>query len=574
METFLEYITRDHCDCLTGIIAKERVKQGAKNKLLRESPKKSVKEQASEEINDMMPPRDLWRRLSKKTRGKLANLSKGANKVEANTLAIKKTISAHRKSTETYGYLKKLDKYTKDIADIVSGDGSNAFSKKDFTILPKFKEDEGPNAIYRPLCIYNNLKTKVLISAASAYLTQYFDSHLHEEILSYRPRRMYHGKMKNTDGNDAIKSIKKYLEDHPGQNIYVAECDIQKFFDIINPDIVLDCFDRLAEKAGLPDYHQVRNILKAYLDSYGFVPDVYDLNNNDNYWGYTRKRHRGIVKGKCMYKWVKEEEFYAAYTKEEFEECRTKLGVPQGGALSCVISNVVLNDVDQAIVAEEDSDRFFARYGDDMILMHTDEAKCKELLERYKAALLEHKLIFHKFADFESVKKGEKTTKKFWQCKSKPVFLWGPGEGEAAEWIGFVGYEICRNGAVRLRISTLNKKFKDINKTYHKCLESKISSANRHIEKVKKNIKGLPSALEKFEALVYPVKSNSEDKKGNDLIYQMKGLDRFRHKKIGRLDSKLSEKYKNEAGLVKHFKAHPDCSYFRTILNKQKPILP
>lgn len=545
MQSFQEYLSADGCDIIIRLLAKERVKQGGKNKLDRTS---------KSEIKPIMPPRDRWLRLRQSTR------SKGLSTETANILSIRKTIASDIKrfSNDMLNapkYLSRLFEFLNDITEMAARRSSEIFSEKAFTIVPKFKEDDGQDAIYRPLCIYEDLKTKILISAASSYFTQVFDPYLHEEILSYRPRRKYHNETTVTNGNHAIKSMREFISSHKGEMIYVAECDIQKFFDIINPDIVLECFDRLALKAGIQGYDQARSVLKAYLDSYGFVPDVLSLNNEPAYWSMSRKKHKGKVKGQCLFKWVKEEGFLQAYTPEEFKLQRAYLGVPQGGALSCVISNVVLNDVDQCIVAEEDPDRFFARYGDDIILMHTNRSKCEELLERYKRSLLEHKLIYHNFEDFSTLKDGAKNTKAFWKGKSKPVFLWGPGEGSASEWIGFVGYEVRYDGITRLRISTLDKKFGDINKKYHKCLDSTQHDTQKLIASTIKRMESLPKSVEKF----------SELKPNQYLGMQMKSLDRYRHKKIAKLDRRLSKRHQTQTNLIAHFEAKADVSFYWTI---------
>lgn len=552
MQSFLEYVTSDHCALLCSLLAKERVKLGAKKKLGKES---------EELIKSLMPSRNQWVRLRKSTRRK--GLSKEAQKI----LVIKKTIAADRKTydsgdPQSPAYLEALDKFTSELSAIASGEVPATFSAGDFAILPKFKEDEGGNAIYRPLCAYNNLYTKTLISAASSYFTQHFDKHLHEDILSYRPRRLYKGTMTITSGHDAVKGIQDYIKRHPGQDIYVAECDIQKFFDIINHDVVLDCFDRMAEEADLPEYHQARGILKAYLDSYGFVPNVLNRNSDPSYWHMARRNHKGEVKGKCMFKWVKEEEFLKAYTEEEFAEVRDRLGVPQGGALSCVISNIVLNDVDRVITSTKDDDRFFVRYGDDIILMHTDKEKCEGLLERYKQSLIDHKLIYHKFEDFSSMKVKEKNTKKFWKGKSKPVFLWGPGEGNASEWIGFVGYEINRNGGTRLRLSTLDKKFGTINKNYHKCLESRTQDSSKLVERARRHMEELPKTLEDFTEL----RLSPDPWLSKPLYHQLKSLDRYRYNKLAKLDSKLSARCGHQVDLTEYFKKNEQFSFYKSCI--------
>lgn len=49
---------------------------------------------------------------------------------------------------------------------------------------------------------------------------------------------------------------------------------------------------------------------------------------------------------------------------------------------------------------------------------------------------------------------GKKT---FWKGKSKDAYPWAMGQKDAAEWIGFVGYEMRRDGAMRIRKKSFRK---------------------------------------------------------------------------------------------------------------------
>ena len=69
------------------------------------------------------------------------------------------------------------------------------------------------------------------------------------------------------------------------------------------------------------------------------------------------------------------------------------LGVPQGGALSCIIANVVLDSVDRAAGLDvPHPDKLFVRYGDDILLMHRSRKECEKLIEAYAEQLKKHKL--------------------------------------------------------------------------------------------------------------------------------------------------------------------------------------
>ena len=538
-KSFAEYVSER---TIIDLVIKERVKIAAKRNLSKDEIAEMDKK-----IQEMTPRRNNWNRLRPNSRIGCKS------KEEINTASLRSTIYSdlrrYRAGEKAPKYLLRLLRFVKKITDIVNSDAPIEFNNS-IRIIAQFKKNEGDTAIYRPLSVYTSLEEKTLISLASKYLSGQFDRRLHKEILSYRPKREYHGKNDYaTSGEDAIIGIRKFVEQHKGQQIYVAECDIQKFYDIINHDVVLKCFAEMAQEAGLPDYHLAERILKAYLDSYSFQKNVTVLNDDPEYWSiyqknqlrHTRRKKNAKV-NHYRFGWVDDENFSTCYkTQEQFEACRDMLGVPQGGALSCIISNVVLNSVDKAVVDESDPDRFFARYGDDIILAHTSYEKCCELMDAYVSALEEHHLPYHTFKSLSDCKDGEKTLKSFWDMKSKSPFLWGPGEGNAFEWIGFVGYEVKYTGETRIRKSTLDKKFGAINKKYHSCIKKdEPKNFSGYMQSTRRKIAGIPSSLSKMRALNLNRYS----------IFQAKSLDRYRMQKIQRLQAKLTQRFEDKAWMI------------------------
>ena len=540
IKSFAEYVD-EHT--LIELIIKERVKSAAKKTVEkkekqrkgRKKQDKKEKEQKDicQELHNLTPPRNTWRRLRKKTRNGISSTA------VLNKLALRNTIRYDIEQVRDHGaeapsYLVNLLQFIEKIKAIVNSDKPIDFSGQ-IKVIAQFKKNDGDTAIYRPLSVYNSLETKVLISLASEYLTKYLDSYLHPEILAYRPKRVYHDLYRTTSGEDAIYGIQDFIDDHYDQPIYVAECDIQKFYDVINHDVVIRCFQEIAHEAQIPRFHEVERIIKAYLDSYSFHKDIMSLNDCQEYWEPYRQRQGKQAKPFCRFEWVSDECLKGCYDNdEELAACKALLGVPQGGALSCVIANVVLNSVDKVITKEQDTERFFVRYGDDILLAHTDYDKCKELIEAYTRSLEEHRLPYHPFKPLSECKDGEKTTKEFWDRKSKAPFFWGPGEGNAFEWIGFVGYEVRYTGETRLRLSTLNKKFGAINKRYHACILDKTPNDFKgYMKGNRKKLRGLPSSMSKFPAL----------NKNMYTIQQMKSLDRYRLTKILRLQDKLESRF-------------------------------
>lgn len=72
--------------------------------------------------------------------------------------------------------------------------------------------------------------------------------------------------------------------EHSG-DIFVSDCDIQKFFDTINHDIVMESFFRLTD--GIEN-NRVRSefaaVLAAYMRPYSFSSCVIDKSREDGFW--------------------------------------------------------------------------------------------------------------------------------------------------------------------------------------------------------------------------------------------------------------------------------------------------
>ncbi len=470
MLSFTEYASKKR---ILELLIKERVKVALKGNLKSLSPaviaknaEQEKKMTVAEQIFMLMPPRDSWCRPQKKDRIQIDGERKSGKQVLTRSIA--QTIKKHRKTYDDFPYLQRLDLFIANLRKDITGDAPLEFNS--IKIVGKKKKVDSDNVtILRPICVFESLREKLLIALASKYLSEAFDPLLHEEILSYRPLRKYHNSEEPviTDRDNAIENLQEYRNRHKRQNIYVAECDIQKYFDTINHDVIRNCFAKFAENAHTLcpgfEYRCVKRILDAYLDSYSFYKNVLVENEKlmlcESPRKYESPKDTLFVERGC-------------YTREEFQISTDRIGIPQGGALSGLISNVVLSTVDnESILKNSDPNRFFCRYGDDIILMHTSKAECKRLIDRYCSLLTEHKLLYHEFtsvADSQYRKADGTVRHALWDQKSRSPFLWGRsnGENEQVDWIGFLGYEVRYTGEVRLRRSSLNDKFKSIKRKY------------------------------------------------------------------------------------------------------------
>ena len=543
-DSFIGFASRGR---ILTILIKERVKwigkvdnpKKAKDAQKTNDQKEEEEKSVYDQLCEILPPRRSWVTPGQKYRSKLRNEQTRQRQNAA--AAIRQTIKRDRSATVRPGYLSKLDSFIQKIKDAVAS-GTPSLEKPDTTAMFKKKEDRGDCLVvtFRPISVYNDLTTKVLIKLASDYLTAVLDPLFHEEILSYRKRRNYHGEHPKryymTKADDAIPNIQRFRETH--DTVWVAECDIKKFYDIVNHDRVMEALNRLLRKGHIPKEKVAGAvaILQEYLDNYSFKKSVLDKSREEGFWkDYIAWVHGAFHPGKkeiiCQFAWVDEQEFFArgGYSPDTWDADCTKIGIPQGGAFSTLISNILLNDVDQAVVKESDPDRLFNRYGDDIILMHRTEKGCKRLFEAYKKALQKHQLIYHDEKVVGDIyKNGAKTLPGYWEEKTKAPFFWGPGEGNASEWIGFVGYEIRCNGDIRLRKSTFMKQFSGICSKYHKVLE-KTTEIRTDIPHCLKKFDRTAWSIQKFERLTFNPASQR----------QMHLLDRVRHNKRRKAVAKL-----------------------------------
>ena len=505
MAPFTEYASERR---ILELIIKERVKIALKGKLQNVSPVVTIKKDEqnkkmtiAEQVFMLMPPRDTWSRPRRRER--LQDDSgepRSTKQILTRSLAL--TIGKHRKEQELRPYLQRLDNFIASLREEIADDNKLIFESIKI-VGKKKKVDTDKTIIMRPLCIFDSLREKLLIALASKYLSEVFDPLLHEEILSYRPLRHYHNSAAPilTDRENAIENLQHYRNAHKRDNIYVTECDIQKYFDTINHDVIRACFEKFAErvKATHPsfDYGSVGRIVDAYLNSYSFYKNVVDENERLKLSNPPRKIE------------TPNEQLFMArgcYSEEEFRASSGKIGIPQGGALSGLISNVVLSTIDsESILKSRDCNRFFCRYGDDVMLMHTSREECERLINEYCAKLTDNKLLYHEFisvADTRFRKSDGAVRTSLWNQKSRKPFLWGrsPGEKEQVDWVGFLGYEIRYTGEVRLRRSSLNDKFKNIKRKYRVGAKTNFAKGISDKKSHEETAKQILNRIEKFKS--------------------------------------------------------------------------
>jgi len=154
----------------------------------------------------------------------------------------------------------------------------------------------------RPLGI-PTVMDRVIQQAISQVLTPVFDPHFSKDSFGFRPNRSAH---------QAVRKAEKDI--HEGHR-FVVDIDLEKFFDTVDHDILMSRVSRRIRNKGL------LRLLGKYL------------------------RAGVVVDGRLN---------------------RTVRGVPQGGPLSPLLSNILLDDLDKEL---ERRGHRFARYADDCIIL-------------------------------------------------------------------------------------------------------------------------------------------------------------------------------------------------------------
>jgi RNA-directed DNA polymerase len=162
--------------------------------------------------------------------------------------------------------------------------------------IPKDSGGTGPLGIPKVL-------DRVIQQAISQVLTPVFDPFFSDDSYGFRPYRSAH---------QALRKVEKDVREGYG---YAVDLDLEKFFDTVNHDILMNRLARRVKDKGL------LRLMGKYL------------------------RAGVVVNGRL---------------------CQTVRGVPQGSPLSPLLSNILLDDFDKEL---ERRKHRFARYADDSIIL-------------------------------------------------------------------------------------------------------------------------------------------------------------------------------------------------------------
>lgn len=201
---------------------------------------------------------------------------------------------------------------------------------------------------------------RVIQQAIAQVLTPIYEKQFSENSFGFRPKRSAHDAMRRSQSN-----IEQGYE-------YVVDMDLEKYFDTVNQSKLVEILSRTIKDG------RVISLIHKYLKA-------------------------GVI------------------VKRRLEE--TEVGVPQGGNLSPILSNIMLNELDKEL---EKRGHRFVRYADDLLIF------CKS--RRSAERTLENILPFIEKKLFLKVNREKKVV----------------DEAKKVKFLGFSFYQ--RNGETKVRI--------------------------------------------------------------------------------------------------------------------------
>lgn len=394
------------------------------------------------ELYDMFPSRKQWCTIGEKNRDRLDTAARNERRLKLTYLKAKKN---HCQEPWYLLLCKKADEVVK-----VAIDNKGLIPAPRVSAIEKKRKPKQKQIVYRPVCSFPST-LKIIFSLLNKYLTRLFDEYFFD--CSYAFRMPSKGKYLLQHLN-AVNAIKDYRILHMGRPLYVAECDMQKFYDTILHSVIKTRFALMLhwakkhDKIGNKEIKLIRYWFWAYIDCFNFMENVLVLNRKpvtDAFWG-KEKCPEGYSR---VIEWVNKEEI-------NYKLARTRkghVGVPQGGALSGLIANIVMHFVDNKVLQEiKDSDILYCRFCDDMILIGENKDMVKSLFDSYSQAICKSHLIPHPNKEIKI-----KRMKDFWEGKTRGPYEWGERGRDVYPWITFVGFDFNWKGNLRIRRASFQK---------------------------------------------------------------------------------------------------------------------
>jgi len=185
-------------------------------------------------VEDYLPSRRSWNRP-------FASKRKGRTSTNISSDAIRRTINQYKKlgTLENSSWGRRLKDFIHSIQNKIASSKPVGISKPDIFLKKKDSSlgKSGDEIHYRVMAQYTSLEDRVIIALTAKYLRGVFDSYFLPEVYCYRENS-------NLTRHRAIEKLIDYRKEHSGEDIYVAECDLKRFFDSVSHDVAKEALYR------------------------------------------------------------------------------------------------------------------------------------------------------------------------------------------------------------------------------------------------------------------------------------------------------------------------------------------
>jgi len=416
------------------------------------------------ELVELFPPRREWPTPGQSTRRRAER--NGTDPVSA--ALVDWLVSQFGKpSAAAPPWLKRLRRMVGTIRQRVRSwqPDSQLTSPQVYALLKSRAVASGQPDAFRCLAVYG-LADGIVISIAARYFRQLTDEAMHPGALAFRttaPPLTHH---------DAVERLLRFRGENELSEKWVAEVDIRGFFDVVSHGVARRAVERLLSRSPLGAQVDARAmlILDAYLESYAF-----------NMGGQSAALIQALRQQRAGHDvqvpWP-EDALKALGVDIE----RERVGIPQGGALSCFLANAILDFADwqvDATAGHDDAKVLYLRYCDDIVCVSTSQKRCQAMIDAYTESLVDLRLPAHAPLVFDRPyeKSKERLPGGFWRGKSKAPYRWAEsGQPRSVPWCSFVGYQLRFDGVLRIRPSSVKK---EVDK-HHEILNQVNRFINRH----------------------------------------------------------------------------------------------
>ena len=507
------------------------------------------------QVQALLPPRKQWARPSKKDR-------RGLSSDQVYRKALEKTVyyylRAGRLAEVEWG--RNLLAFISGVQQVIDHPDQWTPPKLMPALIPKGEDHE-----FRLLSKTDDLQTRILWGLLGRYFQQTIEYQLSDHCYAFRRNGM--------SFQTAVEDLLNYRQQHAGEELYVAECDIRRFYDCVAHDVSRKAVLQLIEEEGEQCDRTAEIMLEKLFAVYNY-PEFAETVLQEE-----QSKGRTLILGQ----WMSDRERKKLHGTAEY----TNIGIPQGNAVSQVIANAVLSQADRAVEALDDGQLFYARYCDDIIIVHPDRKMCRLALNTYMKVVETARLLIH---PPRSVRQYDR---EFYEGKSRLPFKWAEPKSRktVVPWIQFLGYQVRYDGAVRVRRSSERKQMErqskiaaDVMRIIRRSDENELCYSNDEMVRrvaLKMIHSSVGRGTDHGEAVVsepcwrdaFCQITNDENTRS-----QMRRLDRHREGEIRRLKRNLNKLFPqtdaedaSKKGTKRYF-GHP-YSYYAT-LKDMRPVRP